>query len=157
MGCVEEAPQRRITEARKELRPHPRNIAVVSNCHSCMPSQELSSRSLLLLSLASPSSYRSLLRLSRTVSFDYLSKAVRTHAVSELRVAMFANVVFKVDPRLRIRFDFLTVRTNQQNAAKRFDFFQRCVQFLICADKTAYRSATLAVQQGDHDRQRDED
>src|SRR5215472_6672284 len=46
-------------------------------------------------------------------SVCFALQAVWTNTVIELRVVMSGSVVFKLNPRLRIRLDFLTVRTGQ--------------------------------------------
>ena len=74
----------------------------------------------------------------------------------ELRVAMFANVVVNLHPCLRIGLNLLTVGTDQQRATKRFDFVLGSLEPLVCRDKTFHRLTTLAVQDGNHCRKRDE-
>src|SRR5215469_4202079 len=80
----------------------------------------------------------------------FLSQTVGTNAVIELRVAMFANVVLNLHPRLGIRLDLLTVGTNQERATKRFDLVQGSLELLVCGDKTIHRTTTLVVQHGNH-------
>src|SRR6516164_1523839 len=50
----------------------------------------------------------------------FLSQAVGTYAMTELRFAVFPDVVLQINPRLKICLYLLTIGTNGQNATNCF-------------------------------------